>query len=140
MTKITYAQAAEAFAAATELSKIGSKEGSVVKRLWRILRWCRKAGEDLEGQRKLLVESEALKENGQFVVKTTPDGRQDYDIPNRVELTRKLSAFINAEVETEEQPPRAFTWEEATTKFKEMPDPALLERLGPFIEAPTGDE
>jgi hypothetical protein len=148
--KPTYLQCNTAVGALLALAKIGTVKGenATLKRLARQIRYCRVAEEILEARLEVLVLSHAEKtgegERAEIDVVDvkTHDGQdgQRPKIKNRVEFARAEAATRREEVDTMEAPPRAFTWEELTTKFKEMPSADVIEALGPFGEMPKDDE
>jgi hypothetical protein len=142
--KPTYNQCAAATAALLELAKIGTKEGGVLRRLTRMIRYCRVAEEKLETALEVLMLGHAAKVGDEIeaVEVQTKDGQrgQRPAIKNQVEYARQEAAIRRTSVDTDETAPRAFTWEELTTKFKSEPPANVIEALGPFGTIPAEDE
>lgn len=143
--KPTYQQCAAATGALLELAKIGTKDNAVFKRLTRAIRFCRVAEERLEVALEVLLLGMAEKKGDEIeaINVQTKDGQQGQRpaIKNQVEYARREAALRREPVDTEETPPRAFTWEELTTKFKSEVPANVIEALGPFGSMPPdGDE
>lgn len=142
--KPTYLQCAAATGALLELAKIGTKDGSVFKRLTRMIRYCRVAEEKLEVALEVLLLGHAEKKGDEIeaVEVQTRDGQtgQRPAIKNQVEYARQEAAIRRSPVDTDETAPRAFTWEELTTKFKSEVPANVVEALGPFGSMPPDDE
>lgn len=143
--KPTYQQCGAATGALLELAKIGTKEGGVLRRLTRMIRYCRVAEEKLEVALEILMLGHAEKKDGgevEAIEVQTRDGQrgQRPAIRNQVEYARQEAAIRRSPVDTDETAPRAFTWEELTTKFKSEPPANVIEALGPFGTLPPEDE
>lgn len=143
--KPTYLQCAAATGALMEMAKIGTKDGGVLKRMSRMIRYCRVAEEKLEIELELLLLGSAVKdESGEIeaVEVQTKDGQkgQRPAIKNQVAYAHKEAAIRRGSVDTDETAPRAFTWEELTTKFKSELPANVIEALGPFGTLPSEDE
>lgn len=143
--KPTYNQCAAATGALMEMAKIGTKEGAVLRRMSRMIRYCRVAEEQLEIELELLLLAAAVKDAAgeiEAVEVQTKDGQQGQRpaIKNQVAYAQKEAAIRRGPVNSDETAPRAFTWEELTTKFKSDLPANVIEALGPFGSMPDTDE
>ena len=118
----------------TAISKIGSKDKDVVTRLAKMITWCKKKLDEFYPARDALVAGYSKRDsNGEVVVKTE-GGRQEPVIENEVEFNLKMNELTRKDVDTSKLP-KPFSLEELLKDgaLKELPPPAVLAGLGPFI-------
>lgn len=116
------------------LSKIGSKNGEIVKRLAKMIRWSRKAIDEFYLQRDTLTNTWAEKDDsGEIKTRPLPDGKGSVPVyTNEIEFQLRLNQMLRDEATSEGEIPEPFKWDNFKSDFQKIPDAELIARLGPF--------
>lgn len=120
-----------------KLSKIGSKQGKVVKRLVKMIRYARMAADVFYAERDTLTNFYAARDEDGSVKVVTIDsdkGLQKIIFENEPEYNLKINELMRKEAELETVIPPPFTFEEVLTCFKSPAEPSVIAALGPFIK------
>lgn len=129
---MTNSELMAASVALSALSKIGTKDRDMLKRLAKIIMWVNKTLEEFFVQRDTLLNTWAERDdNGE--IKTEQDSKNPV-MRNAAEYQLAANELLRGQATYDGEPPAPFSWEEIVAKFQKLPDAQVLANLGPFIK------
>lgn len=125
-------QSSEALAA---LSKIGTKDKDMLKKLTGMIIWAKGVTQEFFVSRDTSTNTWAERdENDEIKIRTTDDGKgQTPVMRNGVEFNLAINELLRGPAKYSAEPPEPFTWHDLD-KFQKYPDALIIAGLGPFID------
>ena len=121
-----------------KLSKIGTKNDAMAKRLAKMILFVQDALAAFFIRRDTFNAAYAKKdEDGNIVVRTVGSGDSQAQVPvmeNDVEFQLRINRLLREPAQTKIEPPEPFTWDDLNIKFMKKPEPAMIAQLGPFAK------
>ena len=116
------------------LSKIGTKNRGMLRRLTQMIMFAKKAMDAYFVSRDTLVNTWGEKdENDEIKVQLTADGKGQVPVmKNGVEFNLAASRLLREAATLSGDPPEPFKWDDFE-HFQKFPDASILAGLGPFV-------
>lgn len=130
-----------ALGAVNELSKLGSKDKKIRKRVAVLILWLRSALQEFNLDKDIVMSTWAKRdpETNEMIVVTADNGKEQRVLMrNEIEATLAMNDLLRQPAKGDGEVPQGFTWDEldehfVTTNNKPAVAPELAARLGPFL-------